>query len=130
MQLPSYRKKIPEGFTYRLTQLNDSILPESNVHSETCWIFPEYKTGIKEDVTFVDEHSHPFQQIIAFCVSDLNDIDKLHGEVELWVQGKPYKMNKSFYAIIPEGVEHGPLIVRNVKKPIFHYTVGNAKKYE
>ncbi len=129
-QLPYYRKDTPEGFTYWLTQLNCEILPESGMHSETCWIYPEHKTGIKGDVTFVDEHSHPFQQVIVFCGSDLTDIHKLHAEVEFWVQGKPYKMKKSFCAVIPEGVEHGPLMVRNVTKPIFHYTVGNAKKYE
>ena len=129
-KLPSYRKNIPDGFTYRVAQLDSDFLPETNVHAETCWIWPEDKTGIKEDVTFVAEHSHPFQEVISFFGSDFNDIHELHGEVELWVQGKPYKMNKSFCAVIPEGVEHGPLIVRNVKKPIFHYTVGKAKKYE
>jgi len=26
-------------------------------------------------------------------------------------------------------MEHGPLTVRNVRKPIFHYTAGHAKLY-
>jgi mannose-6-phosphate isomerase-like protein (cupin superfamily) len=128
--LPPYRRNIPDGFTYRVAQLDSDILPETNIHAETAWIWPEEKSNIKEDVIFVDKHSHPFQEIISFFGSDFNDIHNLHGEVELWVQDKPYKMNKSFCAVIPEGVEHGPLIVRNVMKPIFHYTVGNAKKYE
>ncbi len=130
IELPSYRKKLPEGFVCPITQLNNDILPESKVHSETYWIYPENKTGIKEDVNFIDEHSHPFTQVIGFFGSDLNDIHKLNGEVELWVQGKPYKMNKSFCVIIPPGIKHGPLFVRNVKKPIFHYMAGNSGKYE
>jgi mannose-6-phosphate isomerase-like protein (cupin superfamily) len=129
-QLPPFRKNFPNGFTHRVAQLDSDVMPETNVHVETAWIWPEHKTGIREGVTFVEEHSHPFQEVISFFGSDFSDIHDLHGEVELWVQGKPYKMNKSFCAVIPEGVEHGPLIVRNVKKPIFHYTVGNAKKYE
>ena len=129
LRLPSYRSHIPEGYVHNVTQINSDILPESNVHCEACWICPEDKTGIREDVTFADQHSHPFQQIIAFYGSDSDNIYDLHGEVELWVQGKPYKMNKSFFAVIPEGIEHGPLTVRNVKKPVFHYTIGNAKKY-
>ncbi|MGD9161207.1 MAG: hypothetical protein PVG39_22515 [Desulfobacteraceae bacterium] len=129
ISLPSYRKSIPEGFIRQVTQVNSDILPETNTYCETFWIYPEDKTGIKENVNFADEHSHPFKQIIAFFGSDLSDIYKLNGEVELWIQGKPYIMNKSFYAVIPEGVKHGPLIVRNVKKPIFHYSVGNIPKY-
>ncbi|MBN2038664.1 MAG: hypothetical protein JW864_01385 [Spirochaetes bacterium] len=130
LELPSYRKELPEGFVHRVTQINGDILPESSVHAETCWIYPESKTGIKENVNFADEHKHPFQQVIAFYGSDLNDIHELHGEVDLYVEGKPYKMNKSFCAVIPAGVKHGPVVVRNVKKPVFHYTVGDAKKYE
>ncbi len=129
IEMPSYRKEIPENFIHRVTQINSDILPESNVHCETAWIYPEDKTGIKEDVNFADEHSHPFKQVIVFLGTDLSDIHKLNGEVELWIEGKPYKMDKSFYAVIPEGVKHGPLIVRNVKKPIFHYLAGNAPKY-
>lgn len=130
IKLPSYRKELPEGFIYPIAQLNSDILPQSKVNSEAFWIYSEDKTGIKGNVNLADEHSHPFQQAIGFFGSDLNDIHNLHGEVELWVQGKPYRMNKSFCAVIPSGMEHGPVIVRNVKKPIFHYTAGNSGKYE
>ena len=40
-----------------------------------------------------------------------------------------FSLNLQTDAIIPEGVEHGPLTVRNVRKPIFHYTVGHAGLY-
>ncbi|MBN2243074.1 MAG: hypothetical protein JW793_10320 [Acidobacteria bacterium] len=40
-----------------------------------------------------------------------------------------YIISKSFAAIIPKGVSHGPLTLRNVRKPIFHYTVGDAGLY-
>ncbi len=130
LRLPSYRKKIRKGLISPITQLNSDILPASKINCETCWIFPESGTGVKEGLNFIDEHVHPFEQVIGFFGSDLNDIHKLHAEVELWVQGKPYKMNKSFCAVIPAGVKHGPLMVRNVKKPVFHYTAGNSGKYE
>ena len=58
-------------------------MPETSIHMETAWIWPEDKTGIKEGVTFVEKHSHPFQQILSFFGSDLNDIHDLQGEVEL-----------------------------------------------
>ena len=62
----SFRKNIPEDFARRVTQINSSILPESTVHCETCGIYSEDQTGIKGDVVFIDKHSHPFQEVIAF----------------------------------------------------------------
>ncbi len=131
LQLPVHRNAIPKGFTSRVAHLDNEVLPGSNFFAETAWIWPEDRSGLKvQDVKFVDKHTHPFQEVIGFFGSDLEDIHNLHGEVELWVEGKKYVINKSFSATIPAGVEHGPLIVRNVKKPIFHYTAGPGKMYK
>ncbi|MBN1831657.1 MAG: hypothetical protein JW896_06045 [Deltaproteobacteria bacterium] len=127
---PVFRTKIPDGFIHRVAHLDSDVVTESSFHAETAWIWPEERSGLKgEAVTFVDKHTHPFPEIIAFFGTDFDDIHNLQGEVELWVEGKPYQINKSFMAIIPEQVEHGPLTVRNVQKPIFHYTVGHAGLY-
>jgi hypothetical protein len=127
---PAFRKKIPDDFIHRVVHFDSDVVPGSSFHAEASWIWPEERSGLKgQDVTFVDKHTHPFPEIIAFFGTDFDDIHKLNGEVELWVQGKQYKIDKSFSAIIPEGVEHGPLTVRNVTKPIFHYTVGHAGLY-
>ncbi len=127
---PAFRKEIPDRFIDRVAHLDSDVVPGSNFHAETSWIWPEERSGLKgQGVTFVDKHTHSFPEIIAFFATGFDDIHKLHGEVELWVEGKPYKINKSFAAIIPEGVEHGPLTVKNVQKPIFHYTVGHAGLY-
>jgi hypothetical protein len=78
---------------------------------------------------FINIHQLPFPEIITFFGTDFNDIHNLQGEDELWVEGKPYNINKSFDDITPEEVEHGPLTVRNVRKPVFHYTVSHAGLY-
>jgi mannose-6-phosphate isomerase-like protein (cupin superfamily) len=127
---PAFRKNIPDDFIHRVAHLDSDVVPGSCFHAETSWIWPEERSGLKrKDVTFVDKHTHPFPEIIAFFGTDFDDIHKLHGEVELSVDGRQYKINKSFVVFIPEGVEHGPLTVRNVKKPIFHYTVGHSGLY-
>ena len=69
------------------------------------------------------------ETINRFFGIDFDHIHRLNGEVELWVEGKQHKTNKSFAAIIPEGVEHGPLTVRNVSRPIFRYSAGHAGLY-
>jgi mannose-6-phosphate isomerase-like protein (cupin superfamily) len=130
LKTPSFRKEIPNSFIHRVAHLDSEVVTGSSFHAETSWILPEKRSGLKgQDVSFVDNHTHPFLEVIAFFGTDFDDIYKLHGEVELWVQGKQYKINKSFVAVIPEGVEHGPLKVRNVKKSIFHYSVGYSGLY-
>lgn len=131
LQLPAHRNVIPAGFTSRVTHLDSDVLPGSGFFAETAWIWPEERSGLKgQDVKFVDKHTHDFEEVIGFFGSDLDDIHKLHGEVELWVDGRKYIIDKSFSATIPAGVEHGPLIVRNVKKPVFHYTAGPNGLYK
>jgi len=127
---PAFRKKVPSDFIHRVAHLDSDVVPGSSFHAETAWIWPEERSGLKgKAVTFVDKHAHSFPEIIAFFGTDFDDIHKLHGDVELWVDGRKYEIGKSFVAIIPEGVQHGPLTVRNVRKPIFHYTVGRAGLY-
>ena len=128
--LPSFRKSVPGECIHRVAHINGTAVPGSSFHAETAWIWPEERSGLKgKNVTFVDTHTHTFPEIIAFFGTDFSDIHNLYGEVELWVEGEQYKINKSFAAIIPEGVEHGPMTVRNVEKPIFHYTAGHAGLY-
>jgi len=129
-KLPSFRRRIPAGFIHRVASMDASTIPEADFHAETSWIWPGERSGLaKQDLCFVDKHIHTFQQIIAFFGSDFDDIHNLHAEVELWVKGESYKIKKSFVAIIPEYVEHGPVKIRKVEKPVFHYTVGHAKFY-
>jgi mannose-6-phosphate isomerase-like protein (cupin superfamily) len=128
--LPSFRKSVPGECIHRVAHINGTAVPGSSFHAETAWIWPEERSGLKgKNVTFVDTHTHTFPEIIAFFGTDFSNIHNLYGEVELWVEGEQYKINKSFAAIIPEGVEHGPMTVRNVEKPIFHYTAGHAGLY-
>jgi mannose-6-phosphate isomerase-like protein (cupin superfamily) len=131
LKLPSHRNEIPKGLTHRVAYLDSETVPGSDFFAETAWIWPEERSGIKQrDVSFVTTHTHSFPEVIGFFGTDFNDIHDLCGEVELWVEGKKYIINKSFSATIPAGVEHGPLMIRNAEKPIFHYTVGPSKMYK
>jgi len=50
-------------------------------------------------------------------------------EDPVWLDGERHVMTRSFLAYIPAGMEHGPLIVRRVERPIFHFTVGPSQQY-
>lgn len=125
--LPPYRREMPESILHPVAHLDADVVPGSGFRAETWWIRPEKDSGTHgRDLVLADPHSHPCPQVIGFFGSDFGDIHRLHGEVELRVEGKPYILNRSFAAFIPEGVEHGPLMVRKVSRPIFHYTVGRG----
>jgi len=59
--------------------------------------------GSKDEIRQVDSHTHPFGELIGFFGFNYEDIQDLG---------------------------HGPLIIRNVVRPIFHFTAGHCKIYE
>jgi hypothetical protein len=38
-------------------------------------------------------------------------------------------MTNSFLAFVPAGVEHCPLVIRRIDRPIFHFTAGPSQMY-
>jgi hypothetical protein len=56
-------------------------------------------------------------------------VSDLGAEVELWIDGVQHIITESFAAYIPGNVVHCPLVIRNIKRPIFHFTAGPGKMY-
>jgi hypothetical protein len=90
------------------------------------WIVP----GSKEDITQVDSHTHTWGELIGFFGYNYDDIQDLGAEIEFTIDNQTYNITKSFCAFIPPGVQHGPLIIRNVKRPVMHFTAGPTARYE
>lgn len=103
----------------------DSDVVDGGFYTECVWIWPHCAS--EEPVS--PPHQHPFKEIITFFGTNFDDPEDLGGEVELWLDGERHVMTQSFLAYIPAGMEHGPLIVRRVERPIFHFTVGPGSQY-
>jgi hypothetical protein len=112
----------------RILALDDSVF-KGAFYMETAWFWPGNWTENKGEEGTVKEHSHPFPEALGFIGTDPNDIHSLGGEVELWIDGKPNIMTKSFIAFIPAGTKHCPMKIRKVDKPIFHFTSGMGSTY-
>jgi hypothetical protein len=116
-----------------LIWLDDQVIPNSTIYSEVLWIYPRpAKTGPeanKKIPTAVEAHTHPYDEVITFFGTDLQDPHNLFGEVELWLDGEQHIMNKTFMAFVPAGMKHCPLIVRQVDKPMIHFTIAPANRY-
>jgi hypothetical protein len=74
-------------------------------------------------------HVHDFDEVLAFFGTNPDDVLDLGGEVELWIDGEQHLMHRSFMAFIPAGLEHCPLRVTRVDRPIFHFSTGPESMY-
>lgn len=128
LELPEYRHEIPEERAHRLVYLDNEVFPGANFYVEALWFWPrEVKPDEPPEVL---AHTHPFDEVIAFFGTNPDNIHDLCGEVELWIDGEQNIIDKSFMAFIPAGTEHGPLRIRRIDRPIFHYTAGPSSIYE
>ena len=131
LELPEYRHDIPRDVAHRVVYLDSEVVPGANFYAEAVWFWPGKRPPPQPgEEPGVKPHTHPFDEMIGFFGTDENDIHDLCGEVELWIGGEQYLIDKSFVAFIPAGVEHCPLNIRRIDRPIFHFTAGPGRIYE
>ncbi len=131
IKLPSHRSEAERvmdgtgGMPTRVMWLDDDVVPGA-FYTEAVWIWP-HCAGEKPAAP---PHAHSFPEIITFFGTNFDDPRDLGGEVELWLEDDKHVLTKSFLAFIPAGMKHGPLIVRRIDRPMFHYTVGMGAEYD
>ena len=81
---------------------------------EVCWI----KKPFSRDSVF----KHPSDELLVFIGGDVDDPENLNAEIELWLENDKITLTTTSIVFVPAGVAHGRITVRNVKKPVFHYT--------
>ncbi len=125
---PPYRHDLESKYVKRALQLDAETVPGAEFYSEANWIVPG--DASKEGILLFDSHTHTFGELISFCGYDYEDIQDLGAEIEFTVDNEKHLITKSFAAFVPAGVQHGPLIVRNVRKPIFQMIAADAPMYK
>ena len=125
---PAYRHDMESRFVKRALQLDAETVPGAEFYSEAKWIVPGDTS--KEGILFFDSHTHTFGELIGFFGYDYENILDLGAEIEFTVDNEKHLITKSFAAFIPAGIQHGPLIVRSVRKPIFHMMAADTGIYE
>jgi len=112
----------------RVLSLDSNVIKEG-FYSETAWFWPGNWPDNKGEEGTIKEHSHEFPEIIAFIGTDPKDRYDLCGEIEIWIDGKQSFIDRSFLAFIPAGVKHGPIRIKKITRPIFHFTAGPSGSY-
>jgi hypothetical protein len=107
--------------------MDSEVLPGA-FYSEVVWFWPG-RIGTPEEERGLEQHSHPFDEVIAFLGTDPKDPHDLGGKLEFWLEDRKFNLTKSFLAYIPAGMKHCPLKRIKVNRPIFHFTMGPGGMY-
>lgn len=126
--LPSFRPKLDPKLFRKIVHMDAEVTPGAEFYSESSWIVPGDE--FKEAVTMATPHKHDWDEMIGFYGYNYDDIHSLGGEIEFTIDGETHIITKSFTSYIPAGIEHGPLIIRNVQYPIVYFVAGPTDKYK
>ncbi|MBR4231992.1 MAG: hypothetical protein IKR95_02145 [Oscillospiraceae bacterium] len=108
----AYRK-----FARRIMYMDTHVVPGA-FQMNSSWYF-----GLTPDGPGHGEHTHDSAELIGFLSSDPNDRENLGAEVEFAIEGENHLLNKSTMIFVPAGMKHLPMIVKNVKRPILHFSI-------
>ena len=126
LKLPPYRHAMDPKYVKRIVHLDKDTVPGAEFYSEAMWIMP----GSKEKIIHMDSHTHTWGEFIGFFGFNYEDIKDLGAEIEFTVDKNKYNITESFGAFIPAGIQHGPLIIRNVRIPVMHFMAGPTDMYQ
>ena len=110
--------------------MDSEVIPGA-MYSECVWFSPGFLDSPEEmrKREGLGAHTHPFDEVIGFFGTDLNDPYDLGGEIELWLEDEKFEMKNSFLAHVPAGMKHCPLKNIAQDRRMFHFTLGPGKEY-
>ncbi len=75
---------------------------------------------------------HPYDELLVFEGTEFGNILHLGAEVsiELGEEREEHVFSEPSVVLIPKGLQHGPVNVRKVDRPIAHYTIGLGPAYQ
>lgn len=74
---------------------------------------------------------HNSDEVLVFIGSDPDDPENLNAEIELWIENDKLVLTTTSIVFVPAGAAHGRIQVKNLTKPVFHFTCHlNTDMYE
>jgi hypothetical protein len=65
---------------------------------------------------------HPSDELLVFMGSDPDNPEALNAEIELWIENDKLTFKTTSIVFVPAGAAHGRIEVRNLTRPMIHYT--------
>lgn len=120
---PEFREMY-KRFSKRILWVDDEICPGA-FQMNTAWYF-----AVPEKDPVFEEHTHDSDELIGFIGSDPDDPYNLNGEIMVTLNGEEHLLTKTSIIFCPAGMPHMRVSIRRVDKPIFHFSVVTATKYD
>ena len=95
-----------------MTYMSNDLVPGSDTYIEIGWVYE-----MPEPNPHIHAHDHDYPEIVLHIGSDPDNPEDLGAEIEFMVGGEKIVIDKTSALFIPEGVDHGPLTWKSVKKP-------------
>ncbi|NLY39142.1 MAG: hypothetical protein GX044_07565 [Firmicutes bacterium] len=75
---------------------------------------------------------HPYDECLVFVGTDHTNIRYLGAEIaiELGEEREEHIFTDPTVVIIPKGLPHGPVTIKQLEKPIVHYSIGLSPEYK
>jgi hypothetical protein len=125
-EYPPFEIKTDPNIVKPIITVDNEVVPGAQIYADTKWIVP----GATGDIKICESHTHKFGEMLGFYGYNYTNIQDLGADIEIIIDNEKNTLDRSFTAYVPPGVQHGPIIVRNVKRPIFWVSSGRAPKYE
>jgi hypothetical protein len=110
-------------FATRVLWMDDKVVPGAFQMNVSWYLKPQnMSTGTG--------HNHDVPELIGFFGSDPDNPYDLGGEIEFWMEGEKFMLTKSCIIYVPANMNHCPLILRRIDRPVFHFTIVTGPKYE
>jgi hypothetical protein len=113
--------------TKRLAYIDDTTVEGAEFGCENMWLLP----GDPKERKILDASTQPYDRYFGFYAFNYDNIRDLCAEMEVYIGGEKHIVKKSGAMFIPANLKVGPLIIRNITKPIFftiEFPCGKAVK--
>ncbi len=114
----------------RQRYMDDKVVKGCEFGCDNIWLLP----GAPKERKIMDANKQPYDRFFGFYSYNYENIRDLCAELEVYIGGEKHIVKKSGAIFIPANLEVGPMIFRDIKKPIF-FTIefpcgdGLKKKY-
>jgi len=123
MNNPEFREMYGK-FANRILWIDGNMVPGA-FQMNTAWYFAALENG-----PFPNVHEHGHDELIGFFGSNPDDPYDLGGVIEFTIEGETHRLTRSTFIFVPRGTKHNPLILREVKRPIFHFSIVANPEYD
>jgi hypothetical protein len=82
---------------------------------------------IAKPINFDRVHAHAFPEMLGFIGGNAKDITDFGAEIEFTIGGEKHKITKPTIVSIPGNVEHCPINITKVTKPIIFLEISLAR---